>query len=187
MLFQGNLDFLDFLQKSFITTTTGEANLKCAELLLLVPGKHLYFFQKRWIECHSRSLFRSFHITIQVTNIQFELYKLKKAQMVCLGLEPRVAGWKAQTNPLSSVAPKPSSYSLFSSFQQLTVDILYPNRWPVWRPCPIGFHPRPLHLHRLRLHHLDQLSGNTPGHPCHRVTGSKWSWPMKNSGQEFMV
>jgi len=24
-----------------------------------------------------------------------------KAQMVCLGLEPRAAGWKAQTNPMS--------------------------------------------------------------------------------------
>ena len=38
--------------------------------------------------------FRLFHIT------QF-LNKLMKAQMVCLGLEPGVAGWKTQTNPLS--------------------------------------------------------------------------------------
>ena len=36
-----------------------------------------------------------------MTNIQFEQYKFKKAQMVCLGLEPGVAGWKVQTNPLS--------------------------------------------------------------------------------------
>ena len=36
-----------------------------------------------------------------MTNIQFELYKSKKAWMVCLGLKPGVAGWKAQTNPLS--------------------------------------------------------------------------------------
>ena len=28
-------------------------------------------------------------------------YKLIKVQMVCLGLEPRAAEWKAQTNPLS--------------------------------------------------------------------------------------
>ena len=45
--------------------------------------------------------FHSFHISIQVTNIQIELYKLKKAHMVCLGLKPGTAGWKAQTNPLS--------------------------------------------------------------------------------------
>ena len=38
--------------------------------------------------------FRLFHM------IQFN-YKLMKAQMVCLGLEPGTAGWKAQTNPLS--------------------------------------------------------------------------------------
>ena len=28
-------------------------------------------------------------------------YKLIKALTVCLGLEPRVAGWKTQMNPLS--------------------------------------------------------------------------------------
>ena len=28
-------------------------------------------------------------------------FKLIKAWMVCMGFEPRVAGWKAQTNPLS--------------------------------------------------------------------------------------
>ena len=28
-------------------------------------------------------------------------YKLIKALMVCLGLKPRAAGWKAHTNPLS--------------------------------------------------------------------------------------
>ena len=33
--------------------------------------------------------FRSFHIPIQVTNIQFELFNL------CLGLELGAAGWKA--------------------------------------------------------------------------------------------
>ena len=47
------------------------------------------------------SFFCSFHIPIQMTNIQFEQCKLKKAKMVCLGLEPRAAGWKALTNPLS--------------------------------------------------------------------------------------
>ena len=39
-------------------------------------------------------------------SVYFHLYhmshiKLIKAQMVCLGFEPGVAGWKAQTNPLS--------------------------------------------------------------------------------------
>ena len=29
------------------------------------------------------------------------LYSFFKALMACLGVEPRVAGWKAQTNPLS--------------------------------------------------------------------------------------
>ena len=37
--------------------------------------------------------FRFFHIA------QFN--KLMKAEMVCFGLEPGVAGWKAKTNPLS--------------------------------------------------------------------------------------
>ena len=41
----------------------------------------------------------SFHIPIQMTNIQFEQYKLKKALVLWLGLEPGAAGWKAQTNP----------------------------------------------------------------------------------------
>ena len=38
-------------------------------------------------------IFVFFHMT------QF-IYKLIKVSMVCLGLEPRAAGWKAQTNPL---------------------------------------------------------------------------------------
>ena len=38
--------------------------------------------------------FRLFHMT------QFK-YKLIKVLMVCLELEPRAAGWKTQTNPLS--------------------------------------------------------------------------------------
>ena len=41
--------------------------------------------------------FHSFHIPIQMKNIQFEQYKLKKR----LGLEPRAAEWKVQRNPLS--------------------------------------------------------------------------------------
>ena len=41
----------------------------------------------------------SFHIPIQMTNIQFEQYKLKKALVLWLGLKPGAAGWKAQTNP----------------------------------------------------------------------------------------
>ena len=45
--------------------------------------------------------FHSFHIQIQITNIQFEQYKLKKVQMVCLGLKPRAVGLTVQTNPLS--------------------------------------------------------------------------------------
>ena len=45
--------------------------------------------------------FRSFHIPIQMTSIQFEQYKLKKALIVCFGLKPGAAEWKALTNPLS--------------------------------------------------------------------------------------
>ena len=52
------------------------------------PGLFLFYF---W----------SFLIPIKMTNIPFEQYKLKKAKMVCLGLEPGAAGWKAQTNPSS--------------------------------------------------------------------------------------
>ena len=34
--------------------------------------------------------------------LQFKFkFKLKKAQMVCLGFKPMAAGWKAQMNPLS--------------------------------------------------------------------------------------
>jgi len=35
-----------------------------------------------------------------MTNLQLEQYKLKKANMMCLGLKPRAAGWKALKNPL---------------------------------------------------------------------------------------
>ena len=45
----------------------------------------------------SRPLFVYFHL-FHMT--QFK-YKLIKALMVCLGLEPGVAGWKVQVNPLS--------------------------------------------------------------------------------------
>ena len=56
--------------------------------------------------------FRSIHIPIQMTNIQFEQYKLKKVYMVCFGLEPGAAGWKAQTNPLSyGGTPRTFTYS----------------------------------------------------------------------------
>ena len=37
--------------------------------------------------------FRLYHITL--------FNKLMKALIMCLGLEPGAAGWKAQTNPLS--------------------------------------------------------------------------------------
>ena len=33
--------------------------------------------------------------------MQFKQYKLKKAWMVCLGLESGAGGWKSQMNPLS--------------------------------------------------------------------------------------
>ena len=45
--------------------------------------------------CSSRPLFCLFS-----SFPQFKC-KLMKAQMVCMGLVPRAAGWKAQTNPLS--------------------------------------------------------------------------------------
>ena len=32
---------------------------------------------------------------------QFQLHKLKKAKMLCLGFEPRTARWYVQTYPLS--------------------------------------------------------------------------------------
>ena len=59
------------------------------------------FFKKMG---QSRPLFLyfcSFHISIQMKNIQFEHHKLKKAEIVCWGLKPRVAWWTAQMNPLS--------------------------------------------------------------------------------------
>ena len=39
-----------------------------------------------------------YYCLFYVTQIKHELIK---ALMVCLGLEPGAAGWKAQTNPLS--------------------------------------------------------------------------------------
>ena len=59
---------------------------------------------EKFFKCANPGLFAyfcSFHIPIQMTHIQFKLYKLKKAWIVCLGLEPKVAGQKVQTNPLS--------------------------------------------------------------------------------------
>ena len=52
-----------------------------------VGGNDNYFLKMG----QSRPLFvyfRCFHIPIQMKNIQFEQYKLKKAKMVCLRLEP---------------------------------------------------------------------------------------------------
>ena len=46
-------------------------------------------------------IFVRFTVPIQMTIIQFEQYKLKKASMVWLVLKPGAAEWKAQTNPLS--------------------------------------------------------------------------------------
>ena len=62
--------------------------------------------------------FRSLHIQFQLTNIQFELYKLKKVQMVCLGLQPWAAGWKVQTNPLS-YSGTTTTYNMFANTMQL--------------------------------------------------------------------
>ena len=45
-------------------------------------------------KCWPFCLFLTFHTT-QIK------YKLIRALMVCLGLEPGAAGWKVQTNPLS--------------------------------------------------------------------------------------
>ena len=45
--------------------------------------------------------FHSFHFPIQMTNIQFEQYKLKRGLIVCLGLESGATGCKAQMSPLS--------------------------------------------------------------------------------------
>ena len=57
---------------------------------------HTVIFLKKWANPGLILFyFRLFHIT------QFN--KLIKALMVCWGLEPRAAGWKAQTNPLSYV------------------------------------------------------------------------------------
>ena len=43
---------------------------------------------------------QSFHITNTCYQLITDNF-LKKGYMVCLGLEPRAAEWKAQTNPLS--------------------------------------------------------------------------------------
>ena len=57
------------------------------------PHYFLKFYLKNGPFPASFGLFSSFHIT--------QYNKLMKAQMVCLGLKPGMAGWKAQTNPLS--------------------------------------------------------------------------------------
>ena len=66
-------------------------------------------------------LFSYFHIPFQVTNIQCELYKSKKTQMVCLGLEPGAAKWKAQTNPLSYDGTQYTQYVCAFKFLQFYV------------------------------------------------------------------
>ena len=72
--------------------------------------------------CEIRIIFRRGVVTIYLAKVFFKngpipasfsgyfrlfnksQFKLIKAQVVCLGLEPGVAGWKAQTNPLSCAA-----------------------------------------------------------------------------------
>ena len=55
---------------------------------------HIYLFQNTGLLSWPFCLFLTFHTT-QIK------YKLIRALMVCLGLEPGAAGWKVQTNPLS--------------------------------------------------------------------------------------
>ena len=56
-----------------------------------------FFFKNGPIPASFSVYFRLFN-TLQ---FKFNKFKLKKAQMVCLGFEPGAAGWKARTNPLS--------------------------------------------------------------------------------------
>ena len=58
--------------------------------------------------------FRLFYIT--------QFYKLMKEQMVCLGLKPGVAGWKAQTTPLSYGGTPSLLISVNNSLHKLVVD-----------------------------------------------------------------
>ena len=51
-----------------------------------------------------------------------------KAQMVCLGFEPRTAGWQAQTNPMSYVGPQKIVLNVTpkrSSIQGMSLQWLY--------------------------------------------------------------
>ena len=92
--------------------------------VLLSPKNHLidptyvHFFKKMDQNRPLFVYFRLFHIT------QFN--KLMKALIVCLGLEPGAAGWKAQTNPQSYGGTQLNSslYSLFLMKNPVRVNFL---------------------------------------------------------------
>ena len=59
--------------------------------------KNYFGFFKKWA---NPGLFFVYFRLFNTLQFKFK-FKLKKAQMVCLGIEPGAAGWKARTNPLS--------------------------------------------------------------------------------------
>ena len=63
---------------------------------------------RQWWQHYLHVLFKNWANPGLFSNVYFHLfqtiqikYKLNKDKMVCLGLEPRAAGWRGQTNPLS--------------------------------------------------------------------------------------
>ena len=76
-------------------TLTHSANCILAKKLLML---NLQFFLKK-----NGPIPASFSVYFRLFNmLQFKFkFKLKKAQMVCLGFKPGAAGWKVQMNPLS--------------------------------------------------------------------------------------
>ena len=94
------LNDLDYKLKLLFLVYVSKLNTLQAEVIIPFLSLSLLLLAT-WRIVFSRPLFvyfRSIHIPIQMTNIQ---YKLKKALMVCLGLEPGAAGLKVQTNAVS--------------------------------------------------------------------------------------
>ena len=68
------------VQRNFPSQVSQQCHIVCIKLVFKKWANPVLFFD----------YFRLFHMT----------HKFIKAQMVCLGLKPGAAGWKAQTNPL---------------------------------------------------------------------------------------
>ena len=85
----------------------------------------IYLFLNGPIPASFSVYFRLFNMS----QLKFK-FKLIKALMVCLGFEPKVAEWKAQTNPLSYSCTPSSIFICLIIFHKAKADIYFNKRAP---------------------------------------------------------